>query len=187
MLYFLKLTLAGVLQSYGTDNTKWAEFHDTELLPTQSAIIGLIACALGIHKNDTLYSEINRCNYYCIPAQNVQKLYDFQIVAPREYKKNREDSAFWKTNGSHSGEQLPIYKAYINSIDRASNIEFTVFVGSDNKFLLQTIYNAFQNPKWAYYLGRACCTPSKPIIQNSFELFSEEEIYTKDVVKCIYI
>lgn len=177
-MYYLKLTLAGVLQSWGTSDTFWPTFRDTELIPTTSALIGLISCALGISETDPIHDRVSNCHFFCERIDKTEKLLDYQIVSPREYKYTIKDSKFWTMDGGHSKPQFIMHKGYL------TNSEFIVYVGYEDKEFLHTIYKAFLNPKYSYFLGRACCTPSKPIVDREFTVKSKLD--EEEVIPCIY-
>lgn len=179
-MYYLKLTLAGVLQSWGSSDTFWPTFRDTELLPTTTGVTGLICCALGVDKLNPIHDKVSQCQFLCLRNNNLEKLSDYQIVSPREYKQYVKDSRFWTVDGGHGGLQLPFSKSYL------LNSEFTVYLGNDDIEFLRDIYQAFLNPKYNYFLGRACCTPSKPIVEKEFITYSDSELLERSVTSCIY-
>lgn len=177
---YIKLKLAGVFQSYSSSENIWRTRKDTKPGPTKSAVTGLIACAMGLRKGDKKYTQLEKLDYSYRAGiedtnerKNLKKghiMDDYQIIRPKEAGKSFEDSYFWRPDGKHNGIQLPTYKEYI------VDAEFTVYVGSENESLLKKIHAAFTNPVWPVYLGRACCTPSSPIVDKEVELLTEEEI-----------
>ena len=168
---YLKFTLSGILQSYGTSEPDSITYRNTSRMPETSAVTGLIACALGIRKDDARYGALEDA----LIIKNAKKekvnsyLIDDQILSPRAFGKARGNAFFQGVNGASSKPQVQTQKEYIEDGN------FTVYIGSDDEELLLTIHNAMRHPVWAYYLGRACCTPSQPIVEKEFVIKTEEE------------
>ena len=165
-MQYLKLTLCGVLQSYGGPDSGWVEIRNTENHPTASAVAGLIACSLGIKKNTPQYDHLRTLDYRSTADRNAMLLYDYQIVSPKEPGKSTKESTIRRINGTRHAlntAQRPITKVYLQ------NASFSVLVGSESAEELREIHAAIRNPRWLYFLGRACCTPSREIVPAEFE------------------
>lgn len=168
-MYYLKITLEGVLQSYGNAENAWRTRRDTQIAPTKSAVIGILGCSLGFRKGEEKYEKLEKFTYLYKTNRKPKILDDYQMIRPKEEGLSFEDSRFWSADGGHSGKQLPTTKEYL--VDTS----FSVYIGYDNPNVLKTIHGALRNPVWPYYLGRACCTPSKPIADKEFVLTEELE------------
>lgn len=166
---YLKLTIEAILQSYGGPENVWRSRKDTHLAPTRTAIIGLIGCAMGLKQTDPRYKKLNELSFFYKDNKKVQRINDYQLIRPKEAGKSYENSFFWSSDGNHKNVQLPTYKEYL--VDSS----FTVYVGSNEELVLKELHQAFRDPVWPYYLGRACCTPSTPIVDKVFELHELEE------------
>ena len=169
-MYYLKMTLEGVLQSYGNGENVWRLRRDTQIAPTKDAVIGIIGCALGLQMEDTAYKALNDLTYLYIQTHPAMILDDYQVIRPKEPRKSFEDSYFWSPDGSHNKIQYTTVKEYL------TNTSYTVYVGCEDKQSLRQIHRALRDPVWPYYLGRACCTPGRPIAEKEFILYYREEL-----------
>lgn len=172
-MFYLKLFLSAVLQSYGGQDSGWVELRNTENRPTASAVAGLIACCLGVRPGTPEYRRLLCLKYISMTDKNSGILDDYQIVTPKEPGKLSSESEILKLSGGKKGPgegQRPIHKMYLQ------DSSFSVFVGSDDIEELRRIHGAFRNPKWVYYIGRACCTPSAPVVEEEFRAVSENDI-----------
>ena len=179
-MQYLHLTLSGVLQSYGGVDSNWVEVRNTEMHPTASTVAGLLACALGIKKGTEAYDWLLTLDYRTSHLPMARILDDYQMVYPKEPKKLSKESKMRKINGAvHSSQtgQRPIHKMYL------ADAVFHVYVGCEDVSRLREIHAALRNPKWVYYLGRACCTPSREIVPAEFRTCAPEML--SEVYPCI--
>ena len=149
ILYF---KIAGVLQSWG-EQSSW-NVRDSAEWPTKSGIAGMIGAAAGWSYKDPRIGKL--CENISIGFKTrksyLPQLVDFQTVnylggvLANGTKENRDGQ---KTIVQH--------KYYI--MDK----QFLVAISAGEEILDQ-IFSAMMDPKWAMHLGRACCTPSQPII-----------------------
>ena len=195
-----KMTLNGVLQSYGTANAGWAGYRNTISMPTASAVIGLLGCALGIPKHSNALQELaDKIVIYYKSAPDIgqkdqqnnaidqpvgsdesktekkiavpYKLHDYQIISPRRL-------------GGFGKAKEPDYFICANGTkgeqlpiikEYLVNSEFTLYIAGDDS-VLRTIHAALLDPKWMVYLGRACCIPASPLVCKNLELIDVEDI-----------
>lgn len=190
---YLKLHLSGVLQYYSSiSNTSLRDTFYTNICPTRSAITGLIGSALGYQRNSKELSELtNKLVNIKYKLVNIDQfpitiMTDFQTV--RSFTKyttfqNRQKQGhlidFNTVDGDIKNAEDP-KNNIIKKVDYLQNADFNVYIGSDDCFLKE-IYQAIQNPVYPLYLGRKCCIPNKPIVED-FILYSEEDL--KDVHNC---
>lgn len=133
----LLLRLAGPLQSWG-DSSRFAQRH-TRREPTKSGIIGMLAAAQGRRRTD--------------PLEDLIEL-DFavRVDQPGSVVRDFQTAIRWET-----GESMPLSHRYY--------LEDAVFVagvaGDDG--LVAALARAVRNPRWAPYLGRRSCPPSRPV------------------------
>lgn len=142
----LKLTLSGFLQSYSS-RSKW-DYRGTDLYPTKSAIIGIIACAMGILRNDTYLDYLSQNLKVHVRVDKLGNLLtDLQTV----------NQPMLKADGkAKTGFHALLKKVYL------TDSVFTVYVEGDYE-LLNKCYMALQDPKFPIYLGRKSCVPNLPI------------------------
>ncbi len=154
----LALLLDGPTQSRG--HASRFERRTTALHPTRSAIVGLIAAALGIDKHG--------------PDEAAQ-LARFAALRVTTVKLDKRD---------RRGTDLPIQRLEdyhtVTGIRRASGkVDDDATVQTyrhyllDARFgvllegpaaLLEEIAAALANPKWGVWLGRKCCLPASPVL-----------------------
>ena len=154
----LALLLDGPMQSWG--HASRFERRTTALHPTRSAIVGLIAAALGIDKHG--------------PDEAAQ-LGHFAALRVTTVKLDKRD---------RRGTELPIQRLEdyhtVTGIRRASGkVDDDATVQTyrhyllDARFgvllegpaaLLEGIAGALRNPKWGVWLGRKCCLPASPVL-----------------------
>lgn len=171
-MFYLKLILSAVLQSYGGRDSGWVELRNTEDHPTASAVAGLIACCLGVRPGTPEYRHLLCLKYLSRTEKYNGILEDYQIVTPKEPGKLASESGIRTIDGKTKdpGEgQRPIRKRYLQ------DSSFCVLVGSEDAEELRRIHAAIRNPEWVYFLGRACCTPSEPVAEKDFRLVTPEE------------
>lgn len=133
----LLLRLAGPLQSWG-DSSRFAQRH-TRREPTKSGIIGMLAAAQGRRRTD--------------PVEDLVTL-DFavRVDQPGSVVRDFHTAIRWETK-----ESMPLSHRYY--------LEDAVFVAGlqGDAGLVAALATAVRNPRWAPYLGRRCCPPSRPV------------------------
>jgi CRISPR system Cascade subunit CasD len=154
----LALLLDGPMQSWG--HASRFERRTTALHPTRSAVLGLIAAALGIDKHGAdeaaqlaRFSAL-RITVITLPRRSrregdlpMQRLEDYHTVTGirRASGKVAEDAT------------VQTYRHYL------LDARFGVLV-EGSATLLNEIATALRNPKWGVWLGRKCCLPASPVL-----------------------
>lgn len=130
----LLLKFAGPLQSWGTNSD--FETRHTDLYPSKSAVIGLIAASLGYRRNDDeRIQKLNKLDFAVRIDQNGNLLRDYHTA--KSYKK--------------SGEVL---RTYVTNRYYIEDGAFSIALGHDNNELIEEISYAVQNPYFQTYMGR---------------------------------
>lgn len=127
----LTIRLTAPLQSYGDIAT--FNYRTTGLHPSKSAMIGMIAAALGYRRDDCRIKKLNQLKYAVRVDQPGTVLRDFQTV---EWK--------WK----HKSETKLTYRDYLQ------DAVFMVAVGSDDSDLMSRISYSLKHPRFSLFLGR---------------------------------
>lgn len=130
----LTIRLAGPLQSYGTESTFL--YRGTNTYPSKSAIVGMIAAALGYRRDDQRIEELNKLFFATRTDQVGSVMNDFQIV---EYK---------------AGKTKLTYRDYLQ------DSVFVVAIGSENIQLIDKIAYALKHPIFQLSLGRRSNCPA---------------------------
>lgn len=164
----LLLRLAGPMQSWGT--TSRFDQRDTGKEPSKSGVIGLLAAALGIDReewNDDLQALAALMMGVRHDRPGVLK-YDYQTagqgtddaVGPdgKTQKRSRIILASGKhPSGAHLGEGVQSWRHYL------ADAVFLVALEGQDRSLLERAHAALNNPVWPLALGRKSYVPSEPI------------------------
>ncbi|RMC51986.1 type I-E CRISPR-associated protein Cas5/CasD [Lactobacillus sp. ESL0225] len=129
----LTIRLTAPLQSYGNEAT--FERRTSGDYPSKSAIIGMIAAALGYSRDDERVQELNKLQFAVRIDQPGKILTDFQTVE-------------WKT-----GTRKITYREYLQ------DAVFVVAIGGDPDDIDRIKY-ALKHPRYALFLGRRANSPA---------------------------
>ena len=168
---YLPLTFSAVLQHYTSTNFSSVKgsYYCSDR-PTKSAVIGLIASAIGLERGsaeiDRLYNSLS---VKCRTVKSGSFITDFQTIRPlksQNYMSKYIRNTFISVKGDYLNKPAEVKK-----IQYLQDAEFEVFVGADEE-TLKKIYDAIQNPCYALYFGKRSCVPNKPIV-TEFKLVEE--------------
>ncbi|MDO4791380.1 MAG: type I-E CRISPR-associated protein Cas5/CasD [Buchananella hordeovulneris] len=132
----LLLRLAGPLQSWGVKSR--FTVRGTELAPTKSGIIGMLAAALGRRRTDPL-EDLLQLRFGVRKDQPGRILRDFHTAHDRK------------------GGSMPLSERYY-----LSDAAFLAGIEGEEE-LLHGLDEAVRSPQFPLYLGRRSCPPSLPI------------------------
>ncbi|MFG1918083.1 type I-E CRISPR-associated protein Cas5/CasD [Micromonospora sp. NPDC048898] len=153
----LLIRLAGPLQSWG-DHSTFTE-RDTRAYPTRSALIGLIAAALGRHREHPIDDgdhDLGALQFTIRVDRPGTPLVDFHTVGGGLPPA--------RTVMTASGTRRPAATATIVSRRRyLSDAVFTV-AATGALPTLTAIAAALDQPVWAPYLGRRSCPAEAPLL-----------------------
>ncbi|WEV39900.1 type I-E CRISPR-associated protein Cas5/CasD [Lactobacillus sp. ESL0681] len=138
----LTIRLTAPLQSYGNEAT--FERRTTGDYPSKSAVIGMIAAAFGLSREDPQVTQLNDLSFAVRIDQRGSILNDFQTV---EWKKGK-----------------PRKLSYRNYLQDAV---FMVAIGSDDK-TIDKIEFALKHPRYQLFLGRRANVPAGILKMQSF-------------------
>ncbi len=134
----LLIRLAGPLQSWGTDSR--FNTRQTGTMPSKSALVGLLAAALGLRRDSDL-TRLSMLRFGIRTDQEGVLLRDFQTVhIPRR-----------------TAPEIT-YRYYL------ADAVFLAGVESPDESLLHELEAALKMPAWPLYLGRRSCPPSQPLV-----------------------
>lgn len=140
--YTLLMRFHAPMQSYGLH-----QGHDergTEMYPTKSAVIGLVANALGRRRNDSI-DDLRALRLGIRVDDEGQILRDFQTVRGAIGANNRK---------KHNAVRNKFY---------LQDAMFLVGLETEDAWLLQAIKSALKRPARPLFLGRKSCPPSLPV------------------------
>ena len=139
----LLLRLAAPLQAWGSDSK--FETRKTDREPTKSGVIGLLAAALGLRRDDTEgLARLNGLRFAVRADQEGSLLVDFHTANREEDRK--KGKAPYVT-----------YRHYLQ------DAVFLVGLESEDTALLQELETALKHPVYPLYLGRRSCPPTLPL------------------------
>ena len=133
----LLLRLAAPLQSWGSDSK--FEPRKTDREPTKSGVVGLLAAALGLRRDDTEgLARLNGLRFAVRADQEGSLLVDFHTA------KSRDTS-------------YVTYRHYLQDAVFLAGLE------SEDEALLRELEAALRHPVYPLYLGRRSCPPTLPL------------------------
>lgn len=143
MKYTLLLRLAGPMQSWGT-RSRFAS-RDTELAPSKSGVIGLLAAALGRPRQDSVVD---------IATHRMGVRIDREGILQRDYHTAQN---IILADASKIENTALSDRAYL------ADAVFLVGIEGQNQAFLNHLDHASANPHWPLALGRRAFAPSRPI------------------------
>lgn len=141
------IRLTAPLQSYGNQ----ADFNQrtTSYYPTKSAIIGMIAAALGYQRDNSKIEELNKLLVAVRIEQPGKMMTEFQTV---EYRKSPTKTARKLT-----------YRQFMQ------DAVFMVAIGSNDDQVIDKVVDALKHPKFQLYLGRRSNPPAGLLKIDDFQ------------------
>lgn len=148
------LKFSGPLQSWGTRSH--FEIRHTDPYPSKSAVIGMIAAALGYKRGeDAKIQKLNELDYAVRMDQAGQIIEDFQNA--HKYK-NTPDPV--------------LDRNYVTHREYIEDAVFVAAIGSEDDLWVNEIYKALQRPYYSLYEGRRSC----PIMADSLLGIVDENV-----------
>lgn len=150
----ITIRLEGIMQSYGeSSDSPTANYKTTGDHPTKSAIIGMIASALGYRRDDERIESLNELSYAVRIDQPGNQMIDYQNVLNN--KKN-ENTQTWHYN--------------------LQEAVFLAAVGSQDDKAIEKIEYALHHPKFALFLGRRSNVPFGPLETKCHDSMTPVEV-----------
>lgn len=147
---YLVLRLEGVLQSWG-ESAKW-DTRDSASMPSKSGVVGLIACAMGLTRDDPTIAELGEAIQIAIRADRPgTKTVDFQTITGDPLR-----NADGKPKSG--GNTIISRRTYLQ------DASFLAVIQAEAEWK-ERIVQALKHPKWGLYLGRKSCVPSRPVLE----------------------
>jgi CRISPR system Cascade subunit CasD len=143
----LLLRLAAPMQAWGSDS-KFSQ-RGTNREPTKSGVIGLLACALGRRRTESI-DDIASLRFG-VRVDQPGKLI-------RDYHTARKE---WGSKTSHT--------SFVSHRYYLSDAIFVVGLESDNLQFLDEIKDALFHPAFPLFLGRRACPPTGELFLGIYE------------------
>jgi len=153
----IALRLEGALQSWG-DHSKWDE-RDSGDFPTKSGIVGLIACAMGLSREDERITALAQSFMVAVRADRPGiRVIDFNTVMG---------------NPLHTaeGKRTQSASTIVSHRHFLADASFLVLIEPAPEWI-GPIVDSLRRPKWPIYLGRKSCVPSRPVFECVTEDYS---------------
>jgi CRISPR system Cascade subunit CasD len=143
-----------------------------EAYPTRSGVIGLVAAAMGIDRDDEqALADLapDRLAMTVLVLQQEGRLIDFHTVGggwdtdthPLNVARKASDKP-----GRNTGNTVVTHREYL------TGCRFGAVLSGAPK-LAARVATAVADPKWGVWLGRKACIPASPVLQGVFD--SEDE------------
>ena len=149
----LLLRLAAPLQAWGADSK--FETRKTGREPTKSGVIGLLAAALGLRRDDEAALQALAGLRFAVRVdQEGQLLADYHTAGnPLPHEVARARAAGKTVNA----------QPYVTHRYYLADAVFLAGLESDDEALLQKIAAALSRPVFPLFLGRRACPPTMPL------------------------
>lgn len=146
----LLLRLVGPMQSWGT--TSRFDQRDTGKEPSKSGVVGLLAAAMGIDRENWIALEP-------ITRLSMGVRHDRPGILKREYQTAgcAESDSIIKADGTQSNDGVVSHRFYL------ADAAFLVALAGNDRALLERLHAALRDPVWPLALGRKSYVPSEPI------------------------
>ncbi|APY85570.1 type I-E CRISPR-associated protein Cas5/CasD [Streptomyces alfalfae] len=155
----LLLRLTGPLQSWGL-HSHFNE-RDTASFPTRSGVIGMLASALGRHRDQPI-GDLTTLHLTVRTDRPGVLLHDLHTVGGGLPGNATVTTAEGKKRPGDTGTLLT-HRYYL--ADAAFTLALTTPQPTpDTQALLDRCANALRNPQWPLHLGRRSCPPEGPLL-----------------------
>ena len=163
----LLLRLVGPMQSWGT--TSRFDQRDTGKEPSKSGVVGLLAAALGIDREN--WTDLEPLTRLTMGVRH-----DRPGVPARDYQTAgcAETDTIIRADGTQSKDGVVSHRFYL------ADAAFLVGLEGDDRALLEKTYAKLKNPAWPLALGRKSYLPSEPIcIENGVQDTPLRDVLTR--------
>lgn len=133
------LKFSGPLQSWGSGSH--FEIRHTDLYPSKSAVIGLIAASCGFRRDENQeVQRLNRLHYAVRIDQGGHVMRDYQTAHRYQYKPDKE-----------------LERTYVTQRHYLEDSVFVAAVGSEDDAWIDEIGEALKRPYFQQFMGRRSC------------------------------
>lgn len=147
------------MQSWGTRSR--FDDRDTTEMPGKSAVVGLLACALGYPRGDARIAELDAALRMGARADRAGRMaLDYQTVTRQIGHLLNASGKERVVPGKKSGSPDTI----ISKRQYLQDACYTVVLAGDAE-LLRRCAQALDDPAWQLFLGRKSYPPSRPVLE----------------------
>lgn len=165
---YLTLYLRAPLQSWGASS----KFGDRGTIdaPTRSGLLGLIAAACGIDKNDEArdrewLARTAKLSLTILAFRRGDRMTDYHTVGARY---DKDDPWQRRMIPTKAEDGKPKNYATETHRDYLVDSVFGAIISGDDA-LVAEMAAALANPVWGVWLGRKSCIPTEPVFAGVFE------------------
>lgn len=137
------LKFSGPLQAWGTSSH--FEIRHTDFYPSKSAVIGMVAAALGYRRDNEQIRSLNDLLFAVRIDQPGEIIDDYQTAHQREGKKIR---------------------TYVTHRKYIEDAVFVAVISSENEEWIKQIGNALKKPYFQLFMGRRSCPVPADLVQG---------------------
>lgn len=152
---YLVLKLQGVMQAWGGHT--YEDLRHTELIPTRSGILGLLAGSLGIDRKNVGQQKALAASV---------------LMAVRTDTPSKRITDFHTVMGARKVDGKPNKNPVVSRREYLCDAHFTVLLqekANDTAFTVDNLAEAVQNPIYTTFLGRRSCAITRPIYEEILE------------------
>jgi CRISPR system Cascade subunit CasD len=144
------LRLEGALQAWATQSR--FSIRDTDREPSKSGVLGLVAAALGMARDDDVrLAALARLELVVRIDRPGALLHDYQTAGGGRFRGNDK----YLVHGAK--DCVPTHRYLLQ------DASFLAGIGGDDG-LVDEITGALAAPRWPLFLGRRACAPSTPVL-----------------------
>jgi len=162
MKTYVALKLRGVMQAWGGHT--FEDLRHTELIPTRSGILGLLAACFGIDRTDQARLEYLAGSVAIAVRMDrtPQRITDFHTVMDAR-----------KVDGKARKDPVVSRREYL------CDAEYTVLleIAEAARFSVADVVHALQHPVYTPFLGRRSCPASRPLYEATIEAVDFESAF----------
>jgi CRISPR system Cascade subunit CasD len=142
------IRLEGPLQSWGTQGR--FSIRDTDTEPSKSGVIGLVAAALGMpREDDTTLAQLAALEMAVRIDREGTVLHDYHTAGGGKFR--GEGHSVWGAK-----DTVTTHRYYL------CNASFLAALGGEDDAFVERLAEKLADPVWPLFLGRKCCVPSRP-------------------------
>lgn len=154
------LHLQSPMMSFG--DTGFGQLRDAGTFPGRSVVLGIVAAACGIRRNDERLLELHqRCRVHIAAVQPGSPSVDYHIVRP--FTEYEAQSLHLQRRPAVDVSSVITYREYLH------DAHFIAIVEVDNKADAEFYQAQLHNPVFVSYLGRRSCPPATPLIPGEIK------------------
>lgn len=147
------LHLQGPMMSFG--DTGFGQLREAGPYPSRSAVLGILAAALGISRGDTRLLDLHRALRVHVATVRAGSLgMDYHTVKPSGYE---EPDELPNRRSPADVNSVQTYRGYHH------DAHFVALVGGNDGDLMAACRKALDEPVFTPFLGRRSCPPATPL------------------------